>query len=144
MDDSPQASCCAGSGANACVFSKALLSRAASCELALRTARGEQDVIECTSPVARINCGTLAALLRERSRFALRLPGPSQPLMHQHAMRLQCGGIAALRDVLGGADRDVHRLVAGAHERHASFAELPWETLVASIAAWAPRKRAAK
>ncbi|MEO8123013.1 MAG: hypothetical protein ABI633_03090 [Burkholderiales bacterium] len=143
MEDAPPVSCCTSGSANACVFAKALLSRAASCELAARSTRGEQEVLECTSPVARINCGTLAALMHERSRFALRLPGPSRPLMHQQAMRLQCGGLAALREVLGVAERDVHRLVASAYERHASLTELPWEPLVAATAAWAPRKRAA-
>lgn len=143
MEDAPPDSCCTSGGANACVFAKALLSRVASCELASRSARGEQEVLECTSPVARINCSTLAALLHERSRFALHLPGPSRPLMHQQAMRLQCGGLMAICEVLGVADRDVHRLVATAYERHASLTELPWEPLVAAIKTWAPRKRAA-
>ena len=141
MNDAPSASCCAGSSASACVFSKALLARAASCELATRGVRGEMEGFECSSPVARINCATLAALLRERSRFALRLPAAGRPLMHQQAMRLQCGGLAALRETLGVADRDVHRLVASGHERHASFMDLPWQPLVAAIAAWTPRKR---
>lgn len=143
MEDAPPASCCTSGSANACVFAKALLSRAASCELAARSTWGEQEVLECTSPVARINCGTLAALIHERARFALRLPGPGRPLMHQQAMRLQCGGLAALREALGGVEHDVHRLVTMARDRHASLTELTWEPLVAAIAAWAPRKRAA-
>lgn len=143
MEDAPPVSCCAGTSASACVFAKALLSRAASCELAARRTRGEQEVLECTSPVARINCRTLAALIHERSRFALRLPGPGRPLIHQQAMRLQCGGLTAMREVLGVTERDVHRLVATAHERHTSLMQLPWEPLVAAIAAWTPRKRAA-
>lgn len=141
MEGAPPVSCCAG--ANACVFAKALLSRAATCELAAPRTRGEQEMLECTSPVAHTNCGTLAALIRERSRFALRLPGPDRPLIHQQAMRLQCGGLMAMREVLGVADRDVHRLVATAHERLTSLMHLPWEPLVAAIAAWTPRKRAA-
>lgn len=144
MNDAPSASCCAGSSINACVFSKALLARAASCELSARGVRGEMEGFECSSPVARINCATLAALLHERARFALRLPPPGRPLMHQQAMRLQCGGLAALRETLGAADRDVHRLVATAHEQHASLTELPWDALVAALAAWTPRRRAAR
>ena len=144
MNDAPPSSCCAASKPNACVFSKALLSRAARCELATRGVQGEMEGFECTSPVARINCATLGALMRERSRFALRLPAAGRPLMHQQAMRLQCGGLAALRETLGAAERDVHRLVVDAHEQHASFADLPWEPLVAAIAAWAPRKRAGR
>jgi hypothetical protein len=77
----------------------------------------------------------------ERSRFALRLPAAGRPLMHQQAMRLQCGGLAALREALSAADCDVHRLVASVHERHMSLMDLPWQPLVAAIAAWTPRKR---
>lgn len=143
-DAASAVSCCARPGGSACVFAKALLSRASSCELAARRTWGEQEVLECRSPVARINCATLAALLHERARFALRLPPPGRPLMHQQAMRLQCGGLAALRETLGAADRDVHRLVATAHERHASLTELPWDALVAALAAWTPRRRAAR
>lgn len=144
MEVAPSVSCCTSGSANGCVFAKALLSRAASCELASRIARGDQEVVECASPVARINCATLAALIRERSRFALRLPGPAQPLMHQQAMRLQCGGLAALRETLGAADRDVHRLVAVAQERYTGLTDLPWDSLVAAIAGWTPRKRASR
>src|SRR6266496_1200011 len=108
MDDSPApGSACCDSG-QACVFAKALLARAATCELSQRRAIAERDLLECTSPVARINCGTLAALLHERARFALRLPAPGHPLMHVQSLRLQCGGLAALRHELAMAEPDVH------------------------------------
>lgn len=141
MDDGAlPGECCASAGA--CVFAKALLARAAGCELAQRSSLGEQELIACGSPVARINCSTLAALLHERARFALRLPAPGRPLMHVHALRLQCGGLAALKDMQPG-DGDVHRMVLEARERNGSLAELPWERIVPAIAAWQPRRRAA-
>jgi len=135
----PVSPCC--DIAQACVFSKALLARAARCELSQRTCAGDNEGLACTSPVARINCGTLAALLHERARFALRLPPPGRPLMHVQALRLQCGGLAALQQVLSAPDADVHRLVAGAHERHGTLAELPWEPLVSALVQWQPRQR---
>ena len=125
-----------------CVFAKALLARRASCDLAERRHEGEAVSLGCRSPVARMNCGTLAALLHERARFALHLPPPGRPMIHQHALRLQCGGLLALREVLSSAEDDVHRLVADAQERHGSLAELPWAPLVASLVAWQlPRRR---
>jgi hypothetical protein len=139
VSEAPAGPCCGGT--QACVFAKALLARAASCELARRTSLGERELLECGSPVARINCGTLAALLHERARFALRLPGPGRPLMHVQALRLQCGGLGALRAALGGEQADVHRLVAQAHEVHGSLADLPWEQLVPALAAWQPPRR---
>ena len=128
--------------AQGCVFAKALLARTAICELVHRRQVAERDLLECTSPIARINCGTLAALLHERARFALRLPGPSRPLTHVQSLRLQCGGLAALRSELASADPDVHRMVGDAMERHGSLTDLPWASLVAALAAWEPRRRA--
>lgn len=131
--------CCDPAGT--CVFSHALLARAAVCELSQRQALAERDVLVCTSPVARTNCGTLAALLHERARFALRLPPPGRPLIHAQVLRLHCGGLAGLQASLGEARPDVHRMVGQAQDRHGSLTELPWPRLVATIVAWRPRQR---
>jgi len=135
----PAPSCCDSD--RACVFAKALLSHTAVCELAQRRAVAERVLVECPSPVARTNCGTLAALLHERARFALRLPPAGRPLIHMQGLRLQCGGLVALQQVLGVPERDVHRMVGAAHERHGSLTELPWAALVAALAAWQPPRR---
>jgi hypothetical protein len=133
-------SCCGDSDPSACVFTKALLAREAMCELAQRRALGERDWIACTSPVARINCATLAALLRERSTFALKLGRADAPLMHAKAMQLQCGGVSGLQQALGAPEPDVHRLVGQAHEHWGSLLDLPWNDVVSAIAAWQPRR----
>jgi hypothetical protein len=142
---SPADACCAGAGS--CVFAKALLARVAVCECAERRALGERDVIECTVPVARTNCGTLAALLHERARFALKLPGPGRPIMHAQALRLHCGGLVALQHALDAAQPDVHRLVGAAHARYGSLTELPWDALVGELMTWQgnrPRRPSAR
>jgi hypothetical protein len=132
--------CCA-EGAHPCVFAKALFAHEAGCALARRQSLGERAGVECGSPSARLNCSTLAALLRERARFALRLPPEGRPLLHQQALRLQCGGLAALQATLGAAQRDVHELVGQAQRQHGSLTDLPWAELVPQLAAWAPRRR---
>lgn len=137
--DSLAASCCHSE--RACVFTKALLAHAARCELAMRHSAGEIDALTCSSPVAQTNCATLAALLRERAMFTLRLPRSPAPLVHAKALQLQCGGLRGLQRVLGAADADVHRLIGLAHERHGSLLDLPWQAVVDSIAAWQPRRR---
>ena len=140
FDAAAAASCCGP--ALRCAFAKAMLAQAASCERAERAAEGEQLHVVCTSPVAHTNCGTLAALLHERARFALRLPAPGRPLMHAQALRLQCGGLAALQEVLGEeGGRDAHRAVVAALQRFGSLTELPWATLVAALVAWQPPRR---
>lgn len=143
MPEAPQIGngCC--HVAHGCVFAKALLAREAECECAGRASVGEATQLDCRSPVAHANCETLAALLHERARFALRLPPPGRPMMHAQALRLQCGGLQALHAHLQGPARDVHRMVGAAHERHGSLADLPWAALTAAIVAWQPRRRRA-
>ena len=132
-------SCC--DSATSCVFARVLLAHAAVCELAERRSAGEHDVLECPSPVARTNCATLAELLHERARFALRLPRPGAPLLHALALRLHCGGIAGLQLALGAERPDVHRMVGAAHERPGSLTALPWDAIVATVVRWEPRRR---
>jgi hypothetical protein len=133
-----------GDSERGCVFAKALLARAGACERVERHERAERVVLECSSPVARTNCGTLAALLHERARFALRLPPPGRPLIHLHAMKLQCGGLPAIRRALGSDESDVHRLVGLAQQRHGSLADLPWNQIVAELVQWQPLRRSAR
>lgn len=125
-----------------CAFSRALLAGEAGCTLARRGTRGEWESIACASPVASINCGTLLALLRERSTFALKLPPPSRPMPHVQSMRLQCGGATALARALGAAKPDdIHQLVAEARARWGDLSSLPFALVVADLAAWTPHRR---
>lgn len=138
-DPSALGACC--DSGSICVFAKALLARVAVCELATRRSVGEREIIECRSVVARTNCGTLAALMHERARFVLRLPGPGRPMIHAQAMRLHCGGLIGLQQALGLAQPDVHTMVGVAHQRHGSLTELPWDVIVRQIAGWQAHRR---
>ena len=134
-------SSCCGAGPSACVFTKAVLARSAVCELSQRQAVGERDLVTCPSPVAQTNCRTLAALLRERATFALKLPRSPHPMVHAKALQLQCGGVHALQQALQAEQPDVHRLVGLAHERWGSLLDAPWADIVTHVAAWQPRRR---
>ena len=116
-----------------------MLARCATCELSVHHALAERDAIGCASPTARINCATVAELLRERAAFALKL-APDAPLTHAIAMKLQCGGLKGI--VAAGGDADVHRALAAAQARHGSLSDLPWGQLVAAVIAWQSRRRA--
>lgn len=132
---------CCDNTESACVFSRALLARSAGCTCVARRALGEREVLECTQPVARTNCSLLSALMRERARFALKLPAGELPLMHAQVLRLQCGGLQGLQQALGASDADVHHLVGEAQAQYGSLLALPWDQIVTAMRAWQPRRR---
>ncbi len=123
-----------------CVFHAALLAHNAECELVQRRSLAERETLACPSAPAHLNCETLERLFLERATFPLKLH-PGAPLTHATVMRLHCGGIQGLQQVLGVDRPDVHRLVGQAQEAHGSLIELPWPEIVARIVAWRPRRR---
>lgn len=126
-----------------CVFEKALLARTAVCGLAESHALAERETVACTSPLARAECGRLAGLLREKSAFALKLATTQRILPHAQLMRIQCGGLEGLRQVLDpdAPAPDVHRLICTARERHGDLERLPFSDIVKGVAAWQGRRR---
>lgn len=126
-----------------CVFEKALLSGVAVCECAANHALAERQLIACASPVARVDCGQLSALLREKSAFALRLTSTQRILPHAMVMKIQCGGLQGVQRVLDdrAALPDVRRLVLKGRERFGDIAALPYSEIVQGVAAFQLRKR---
>jgi len=124
-----------------CVFEKALLARNAVCGLAESHALAERETIACASPLVRAECGRLAGLLREKSAFALKLPTTQRILPHAQMMRIQCGGLNGLLQVLDpdAPAPDVHRLICAARERHGDLESLPFSEIVKGVAAWQGR-----
>lgn len=125
-----------------CPFGRAVLAGEAGCTLARRRPRGEHEAILCASEPARTHCSSLFTLLRERARFALKLPAGEVPIPHVQMMRLQCGGARAIAAAMGEtAPRDLHELVADARARWGSLGEAPFGEMIASLVAWQPRRR---
>jgi hypothetical protein len=139
MDESAYRAARGNANPQPCVFEKALAAGYATCALSVRRALAERETIGCTSPPAQANCTTLAALTRERSTFALRLP-PGAPLPHATTMRLLCGGLSGLRQCVNADEPDVARLVAAARAKYGSLVELPWPDMVVAVMAWHGRR----
>lgn len=135
--DDCEDSCCGPPGG--CVFAKALLARRCDCRLARRQTFGEHEVWVCGSAVAHGDCERLLGQVRERVRFALRLPRPGAPLMHARALQLQAGGLAGLQQALGQDADDVHELVAQVLALLDQELDFPWPEVVAVTAGWSAR-----
>jgi len=123
-----------------CVFHGALLARHAVCELVQRSSLAERETLACPSAPAHLNCETLERLFLERATFPLKLH-PGVPLTHATVMRLHCGGLRGLQQVLQTDHADVHRLIGQARQAHGSLTDLPWPRIVAQIVAWQARRR---
>ena len=126
-----------------CVFERALLVRHAACELAVRHQIAERETVACAQPVARALCAQMAALLRDKSAFALGLTGTQHALPHAMVMKIQCGGLDGLKSLLdaGAVAPDVRRLVRLAQERYGDLGALPFSEIVQGVAAWQARRR---
>lgn len=126
-----------------CVFEKALLCQAAVCEAAQRLSLAEREMVACREPVARASCGQLLNLLRANSAFALKVKDTQCILPHAMMMKVQCGGLTGLRDLLDpeGHAPDVLRLVRRAQEEYAALDDLPFSQIVQGVAHWQIRKR---
>jgi hypothetical protein len=126
-----------------CVFEKALLSQAAACEAAQRVALAERDLMACRAPAGRVGCGQLLALLRQNSAFALKLRDTQRVLPHALTMKIQCGGLVGLKDLLDPAAHapDVLKLVRLAQAEFGTLDRLPFSRIVQGVAHWQMRKR---
>lgn len=129
-----------------CPFEKPILSAQCDCELAARFSVAEQMGVNCRSGIARNNCTTLLALLRNRARFALKVTDTSDNLPFGKELKVMIGGLLGLQRLLApAADSalvgNIHALVRQAQGQYGSLAALPYQEIVKSIAAFRPRRR---
>lgn len=126
-----------------CVFEKALLCRAAACEAAQKLSLAEREMIACREPLGRAACGQLLALLRANSAFALKLKDTERSLPHAMMMKIQCGGLTGIKDLLDPEAHapDVLKLVRRAQAEYASLEALPFSRIVQGVAHWQIRRR---
>ena len=132
-----------------CPFEKAILSAQCACELASRFSVAEQMGVNCRNTIARNNCITLLALMRERARFALKVTDTSDSLPFGKEMKVMIGGLIGLQGLLTtehGANRvsNIHALVREAQEKYGSLESLPYQEVVRSITAFQARRRGHK
>ena len=129
-----------------CPFEKAILSAQCACELATRFSVAEQMGVNCRSGIARNNCTTLLALMRNRARFALKVTDTSESLPFGKEMKVMIGGLIGLQGLLvpeadAGRVGNIHALVREAQENYGSLEALPYQEIVKSITAYQARRR---
>lgn len=132
-----------------CPFEKVILGAYAGCEKAQRFAIAERMGVECTSDIALNNCLTLLRLMRECSRFALKVTDTSERMPFGKEMKVVIGGLIGLENALHPAGKktdkpevkDIYRLIREAQETYTSLALLPYQEIMKSVASFQLRKR---
>jgi hypothetical protein len=120
-----------------CCFADALDARVAGCSKALKSARQYRRIVYCSSEEAHGRCAAWLDHVRRHSQFTLGTRRTPSALPRRVAVKLQGGGLLAIRDLLDGAAgdriRDVSGLLRRALTRYGSLDEVPMETIVRRI-----------
>lgn len=131
-----------------CPFEKAILSVQCDCEMATRFSIAEQMGVECRSDIARNNCATLLAFMRERARFALKVTDTSAGLPFGKEMKVMLGGLIGLQRQMATEEgaaaarvENIHSLVRQAQAAYGSLDALPYQEIVKTIAAYHGKRR---
>ncbi len=127
-----------------CVFEKALLTRSCQCSRARGFRLAERMGFGCSHPVAQRRCGDLLALMRTNARFTLGMPAVDDgPLPHNKEIRVQIGGLRGLRGLCDDSRSeasetiaDIDAVIEACIARHGSLADIPYDRIVPSIAAY--------
>jgi hypothetical protein len=131
-----------------CPFEKAILSAQCACEMATRFSVAEQMGVECRSDIARNNCATLLAFMRERARFVLKVTDTSAGLPFGKEMKVMLGGLIGLQRQMATEEgaaavgvQNIHALVQQAQAAYGSLDALPYQEIIKSIAAFQGKRR---
>ncbi len=128
-----------------CPFEKAILSTQFVCDKAVHRYVGERTGVACESASARQDCVTLLRLLREGSRFALRVTDTARALPFGMEMKIVFGGLAALQALLrrteGSMADTIYGMVQEAKQYYGSLEQIPCQEMVRYIAVSRPGRR---
>jgi hypothetical protein len=126
-----------------CPFSKPIIGNWCRCPHA-RLAERCSGKMDCTRPQDYLDsCQALVELLRERSRFVLRLGENDSEMTHAQLMKIRCGGLLGMRRVLGlGSEPPaVREVIDAANWRYGAVEAFPFSEVVADIQAFRHRRR---
>lgn len=129
-----------------CVFEKSILTRRCSCLCSTRFYLADREGIACDSAPAHQCCSRLLDLLRENSRFALKITSLDAELPHAKEIRVQNGGLLGLQRVLrpeldDTTVVDIAALTKLGISTYGSLEQFPYQKIVKSIASFEGRPR---
>ncbi|MFV1996902.1 MAG: hypothetical protein ACC641_02715 [Acidiferrobacterales bacterium] len=125
-----------------CVFERAILRRCGTCEDAQRLNLAEREAVKCLSESSHHDCREFLDIVHEKSAFAIGLPIPGEKLPFGKEIKIQCGSIAGLKNVLDedAEDPGIHALIRTATISCGDITSLPFEYIVREVSAFKSRR----
>ncbi len=132
-----------------CAFEKAINSRVCNCSKSSRFNLADREGVACESAASHGLCQELLELLREKARFALQQTQVDGPLPHNAEIKIQCGGVKGLIELLKGlhpdqtnaAEDDVYAVIQQALGDFERLNALPFSQIMQQVTAYQGRKR---
>ena len=90
-----------------CEFEKALTNNKAKCSYARHFCLADREGYACKSWVSSAKCHELLGLLRESSRFILKLQQTGNKLPHNMEIRIQAGGLSGIQALFTPQQQDM-------------------------------------
>lgn len=115
-----------------CPFGKALFSGCVACSQAGRMNLAERELIVCSQAALQSRCTRMHDALRHNFGFAIHTLHDEAPIPHAQEMRIQCGGLRGLQDVLSGdaGVKDVDELMGAALQCWPNEGNIPFSQVV--------------
>ena len=127
-----------------CEFEKALTNNKAKCAYSRHFCLADREGYACKSRESSEKCRKLLRLLRENSRFILKLHETGNKLPHNMEIRVQVGGLNGIQALLALEQQDkienIFTLVEQAETEYGSLEMLPYNRIVQSISSYQGRK----
>lgn len=124
-------------GQRRCCFSDALNARAAGCSKAVKATRRYRRAVYCANIQAHGTCVDWMDQMRKAARFSLGARRTPSALPRRAAVKLQCGGLLGMGDLIEKQPvkrvQDVSGLLRRALARYGSFDRVPLQTVVQRI-----------
>ncbi len=119
-----------------CTFEKAILADCVECECADRIHIAEHEKVICRHQASLSRCISLHDLLRHSFAFALKNLHEDAVLSHAQEMRVQCGGLLGLQNVLNGETEveNVDALLDAVLQRWGGLSEIPYSEVIHAAA----------
>lgn len=124
-------------GQRRCCFSDALDARAAGCAKAVKATRRYRRAVYCSNTQAHGTCMNWLDQMRNAARFSLGTRQSPSALRRRTAVKLQCGGLLGMGDLVERQPvkriQDVSDLLRRALVRYGSFERVPLQAVVKRI-----------